>query len=74
MEKRADAAYTDAHRRIVTALSHHTFAVLGIADYADHIAAVILAEFPVAFYTPAQMEVPQSRALCLRTYAEPTPQ
>ncbi len=68
-----DAAYIDAHRRITAALQHHTFAVLGIADYADHIAAVILAEFPVAFYTPAQMEVPQSRALCLRTHAEPTP-
>lgn len=74
MTKRvADPAYADAHARIAAALQHHTFAVLGVADYADHIAAVILAEFPVVFYTPARMETPQTRTLCLRTHPEPTP-
>ncbi len=67
-------AQAEVRRRIVNALSHHSFAVLGIADYADHIAAVVAAEFPVAFWMPDRMVPPQTRYLCLRSEPERAPE
>ncbi len=73
--QRADTTLADAQaevrRRIVKALSHRTFATLGIAEYAGQIAAVVQAEFPVAFWMPDRLAPPQTRYLCLRSEPEP---
>lgn len=69
-----DEAQAEVRRRIITALSHHSFAVLGVAAYAEHIAAVIAAEFPVAFWMPGRMADPQTRYLCLRSEPERAPE
>jgi hypothetical protein len=69
-----DEAQAEVRRRIVNALSHRSFAVLGIAEYADHIAAVIAAEFPVAYWMPGRMIPPQTRYLCLRSEPEHSPE
>ncbi len=73
-DRATDDAQAEVHRRIVNALSHRSFAVLGVADYADHIAVVIAAEFPVAFWMPGRMAPPQTRYLCLRSEPERAPE
>lgn len=64
-------AQAEVRRRIINALSHRSFALVGVADYAEQIADVVLAEFPVAFWMPSRMVPPQTRYLCLRAEPEP---
>lgn len=67
-------AQVEVRRRIITALTHRSFAVLGVADYAEQIADVVLAEFPVAFWMPGRIPPPQTRYLCLRSEPERAPE
>jgi hypothetical protein len=68
-----DEAQAEARARIIDALTHPSFRLVGVADYAPQIADVVLAEFPTVFWCPAAMGEHPTRVLYLRTNPEPTP-
>lgn len=73
-ERALNEAQTEVRRRIINALSHRSFALVGVTDYAEQIADVVLAEFPVAFWMPGRIPPPQTRYLCLRSEPERAPE
>ncbi len=67
-------AQQEVRRRIINALTHKSFDLLGVATYAGQIADVVLAEFPVVFWMPGRLPPPQTRYLCLRSEPERAPE
>lgn len=67
-------AQAEVRRRIIAALTCRSFAALGVDRYAEQIADVFLAEFPVVFWMPGRIPPPQTRYLCLRSEPEREPE